>query len=101
MRKGGAWRVGSPARPKSGNIDPGRVDLVDEDGWHRSERSRAVTDWERVVHDYGPMVFGTAWRILGHTADTEDVVQEVFLEACRLRAKQDVRSWGGLLHRLA
>jgi RNA polymerase sigma-70 factor (ECF subfamily) len=46
------------------------------------------------------MVFGTAWRILGHTADTEDVVQEVFLEAFRLRG-YEVRHWGGLLRRLA
>src|SRR5258705_5955385 len=46
------------------------------------------------------MVFGTAWRILGHAADTEDVVQEVFLEAYRLRG-YEVRHWGGLLRRLA
>jgi RNA polymerase sigma-70 factor (ECF subfamily) len=47
------------------------------------------------------MVFGTAWRVLGHTADTEDVVQEVFLEAHRLGQAQPVRHWGGLLRRLA
>src|SRR5262245_15955459 len=46
------------------------------------------------------MVYGTAWRILGHAADTEDVVQDVFLEALRLRASE-VRHWGGLLRRLA
>jgi RNA polymerase sigma-70 factor (ECF subfamily) len=46
-------------------------------------------------------VFGTAWRILGHAADTEDVVQDVFLEAHRLRAAGPVRHWGGLLRRLA
>jgi RNA polymerase sigma-70 factor, ECF subfamily len=45
------------------------------------------------------MVFGTAWRILGHTADTEDVVQEVFLAAHRMR--NQVRHWPALLHRLA
>jgi RNA polymerase sigma-70 factor, ECF subfamily len=45
------------------------------------------------------MVFGTAWRILGHTADTEDVVQEVFLAAHRLR--DHVRHWPALLRRLA
>jgi RNA polymerase sigma-70 factor (ECF subfamily) len=60
-----------------------------------------VTDWDRIVLSYGPMVFGAAWRILGHAADTEDVVQEVFLEAYRLRAAGRVRHLGGLLRRLA
>ncbi len=60
-----------------------------------------MTDWNRMVHDHGPRVFGTAWRILGHAADTEDVVQEVVLEAYRLRAVQPVRHWAGLLCRLA
>ncbi len=60
-----------------------------------------MTDWDHLVREHGPMVFGTAWRILGHAADTEDVVQEVFLEAYRLRADGSVRHWGGLLRRLA
>jgi RNA polymerase sigma-70 factor (ECF subfamily) len=59
-----------------------------------------LTDWERMVREHGPMVFGTAWRILGHAADTEDVVQDVFLEAYRLRAGT-VRCWPALLRRLA
>lgn len=60
-----------------------------------------MTDWDRLVREHGPMVFGAAWRILGHAADTEDVVQDVFLEAYKLRATQPVRHWGGLLRRLA
>jgi RNA polymerase sigma-70 factor (ECF subfamily) len=54
-----------------------------------------------MVREHGPMVFGTAWRILGHAADTEDVVQDVFLEAYRLRAAEPVRCWPALLRRLA
>jgi RNA polymerase sigma-70 factor (ECF subfamily) len=61
----------------------------------------AVTDWERIVREHGPMVFGTAWRILGHAADTEDVVQDVFLEVFRLRADGSVRSWPGYLRKMA
>jgi RNA polymerase sigma-70 factor (ECF subfamily) len=61
----------------------------------------SVTDWERIVREHGPMVFGTAWRILGHAADTEDVVQEVFLEVFRLRADGSVRSWAGYLRKMA
>ena len=60
-----------------------------------------MTDWDSIIRAHGPMVFGTAWRILGHAADTEDVVQEVFLEAFRLRGVDVVRHWGGLLRRLA
>jgi RNA polymerase sigma-70 factor (ECF subfamily) len=60
-----------------------------------------VTDWDRIVGDYGPLVFGTAWRILGHAADTEDVVQEVFLQVHQLQRTRPVRNWGGLLRRLA
>jgi len=58
-------------------------------------------NWNRIVHEHGPLVFGTAWRILGHTADAEDVCQDVFLEAHRLRQGQPIRNWGGFLRRLA
>lgn len=60
-----------------------------------------MTSWEQIVENYGRMVFQTAWRILGHQADTEDVVQEVFLEVYRLRARLTVQSWPGLLRRIA
>jgi RNA polymerase sigma-70 factor (ECF subfamily) len=58
-------------------------------------------DWDALVSRLGPAVFRTAWRVLGHAADAEDVTQEVFLEAYRLRRGRDVRSWPGLLRRLA
>jgi RNA polymerase sigma-70 factor, ECF subfamily len=60
-----------------------------------------VTDWERVVREHGPRVFGMAWRILGHAADAEDVVQEVFLQAHQLQRTKPVQHWGAFLHRLA
>ena len=60
-----------------------------------------MTDWDRIVREHGPLVFGTAWRILGHVADTEDVVQEVFLQVYRMQATQPVRHWAGLLRQLA
>ena len=60
-----------------------------------------MTDWDRLVREHGPAVFGTAWRILGHAADTEEVVQEVFLEAYRLRQAQPVKRWSGILRSLA
>ena len=60
-----------------------------------------MTDWDRIVREYGPLVFATAWRILGHAADTEDVVQEVFLQVHQLQQTHAVRHWPGLLRRLA
>jgi RNA polymerase sigma-70 factor (ECF subfamily) len=60
-----------------------------------------VTDWDRIVREYGPLVFATAWRILGHTADTEDTVQEVFLQVHQMQRTDSVRHWPGLLRRLA
>jgi RNA polymerase sigma-70 factor, ECF subfamily len=60
-----------------------------------------VTDWDRIVSAHGPTVFATAFRILGNAADAEDVVQDVFLQAYGLRPEVTVRSWPGLLRRLA
>ena len=60
-----------------------------------------MTDWDRIVRDYGPLVFATAWRILGHAADTEDTVQEVFLQVHQMLRTHAVRHWPGLLRRLA
>ncbi len=60
-----------------------------------------MTDWDRIVREHGPMVFATAWRILGHAADAEDVVQEVFLQVHQLQQAGPVRYWVGLLRRLA
>lgn len=60
-----------------------------------------MSDWDGLVREHGPVVFGTAWRILGHAADTEDVVQDVFIEADRIRQTRQVRHWGALLRRLA
>jgi RNA polymerase sigma-70 factor (ECF subfamily) len=54
-----------------------------------------------MVSVYGPVVFGTAWRILGRTGDAEGVVQEVFLQAYQLQQEQPVRCWEALLRRLA
>ncbi|MFQ3648730.1 MAG: sigma-70 family RNA polymerase sigma factor [Gemmataceae bacterium] len=64
-------------------------------------QERPLTDWDRLVRDYGPMVFRTAWRILGHNADTEDVVQEVFLQAHQMAQSEPIRSWEAILRRLA
>lgn len=60
-----------------------------------------MVDWEALLDEYGPMVFRISWRILGHAADVEDNVQEVFLGAYRICQKEEVRHWPALLRRLA
>lgn len=60
-----------------------------------------MVDWEAIIRTHGPMAFDTAWRVLGHAADTEDAVQDAFMEAFRLHRQQQVRNWGGLLRQLA
>src|SRR5262245_23268551 len=60
-----------------------------------------LTDWESIVRIHSPMAFATAWRLLGHTADAEDVVQESLLDAFRLHESTAVANWGGLLRQLA
>jgi RNA polymerase sigma-70 factor, ECF subfamily len=59
-----------------------------------------LPDWESIVRTHGPMAFDTAWRLLGHVADTEDVVQEALLDAFRLHGREPVGNWGALLRHL-
>lgn len=40
-----------------------------------------MTPWNQIVREHGPPTYRTAWRILQHAQDCEDVLQEVFLEA--------------------
>ena len=58
-------------------------------------------DWQSIVRTHGPMAFDTAWRLLGSTDDTEDVVQEAFLDALQLHRRQSVDNWGAILRHLA
>jgi RNA polymerase sigma-70 factor (ECF subfamily) len=60
-----------------------------------------LTDWTAIVRVHGPSAFATAWRILGNVSDTEDAVQEAFLDALRLGRRQTVENWGALLRHLA
>jgi RNA polymerase sigma-70 factor (ECF subfamily) len=60
-----------------------------------------MNDWERIVREHGPAVFATAWRILGHAAETEEVVQEVFQQAREATRGQEVPCTEVLLRRLA
>lgn len=58
-------------------------------------------DWQVVVEEYGPLVWRTAYRLLGNQADAGDCFQEAFLTALELSRRQSVRNLPGLLVRLA
>ncbi|HWB08076.1 MAG TPA: sigma-70 family RNA polymerase sigma factor [Pirellulales bacterium] len=58
-------------------------------------------DFNTLVDSHGRAVYAAAWRILGHQADTQDVVQEVFLEAFQRFADERIEHWPALLRRLA
>jgi RNA polymerase sigma-70 factor (ECF subfamily) len=64
-------------------------------------RSLQVHDWQVIVKDYGPTVWQTAYRLLGNHADAADCFQDTFLAAFELARTQPVRSFPGLLVRLA
>lgn len=60
-----------------------------------------MTDWRRIVSRHGPVVWRTAYRLLGAHADAADCFQEAFLAALKLSRRQRVRNWAALLQTLA
>ena len=62
-----------------------------------------ISAWtaEQVFHAYAPRVYSVAMRMLGNTADAEDVTQEVLLQVVRklgtFRGKSSLATW---LHRV-
>lgn len=60
-----------------------------------------LPDWDRIVDKHANHVFRVAMRILSCVQDAEDVSQDVFTEAFRLRQVGRVQNWAGLLVRLA
>jgi RNA polymerase sigma-70 factor (ECF subfamily) len=62
---------------------------------------KLADDWQTIVTEYGPLVWRTAYRLLGNHADTADCFQETFLAALQVSQRQPVRNVSGLLVRLA
>jgi RNA polymerase sigma-70 factor (ECF subfamily) len=60
-----------------------------------------LTDWGTILRTHGPMAFEAAWRILGNASDTEDAVQDAFVDALRIHRRETVANWGALLRHLA
>ena len=60
-----------------------------------------MTDWSDLAGRFGPLVWKTAYRLLGNDADAADCFQETFLAAVGVWRREEVRNWQGLLRRLA
>lgn len=60
-----------------------------------------MPDWNQILDKYGRVVWKQALRMLGNETDAADCYQTVMLEAFELSQRQQVRSWPGLLKRLA
>lgn len=56
--------------------------------------------WEEIVNQHGPPAYRTAWRILRHPEDCEDVLQDVFLEAHQWFVAGKVQHWRTFLSRM-
>jgi RNA polymerase sigma-70 factor (ECF subfamily) len=59
-----------------------------------------VKNWQEIVKEHGPSAYQAAWRILGHTQDCEDVLQEVFIEAYKFFVAGKVQSPKAFLYRM-
>ena len=66
-----------------------------------TEGCTPVIEWPAIVREHGPIVWKTAYRLLGHDADAADCFQETFLSAMDVARRQQVENWPGLLKRLA
>jgi RNA polymerase sigma-70 factor (ECF subfamily) len=60
-----------------------------------------MVEWDIVIEKHGPMVWRTAYRLLGNADDAEDCLQETFLAAVTFSERQRVRSWPSVLRYLA
>lgn len=58
-------------------------------------------DWQVIVKRHGPIVWRTAYRLLGNYADAADCFQETFVCALQVSQRQRVRNFAALLARLA
>ena len=60
-----------------------------------------VIDWQVIIKKHGPVVWQTAYRLLGNHADAADCFQETFVSALEFCRRQRVRNFSALLARLA
>jgi RNA polymerase sigma-70 factor (ECF subfamily) len=60
-----------------------------------------MPDWPEILSLEGPIVWQTAYKILGNRADAEECFQETFLTALEVSRREPVQCWRALLQRVA
>lgn len=60
-----------------------------------------MTDWLEIVRQHGPLVWRTAYRLLGNEPDANDCFQDTFVSAVKLSRRENFRSWAAVLKRIA
>lgn len=58
-------------------------------------------DWQLIVDEHGPMVWGTIFRILGQEAEAQDCYQNVLMEAFENSKGKAIDNWPGMLRWMA
>ena len=61
--------------------------------------SDSTMDWEQMVRENARAMLRLAMRVVGSSAEAEELVQEAFLKAYQYQQREKVKNWGGLLHR--
>jgi RNA polymerase sigma-70 factor, ECF subfamily len=56
---------------------------------------------EDIVRRYAPLVWATVFRLLNHHADASDCFQQTFIAALEMGRKEKIRTWEGMLKRIA
>ena len=59
-----------------------------------------MADWQDIVHQHSPLVWRTAYRILGNSEDAADCFQDAFLTAMLLSRRESVKNWPAMLRQL-
>ena len=60
-----------------------------------------MVDWTQLVHEHGPLVWQTVYRLVGHGPDAADCFQNTFIAAMQLARREAVLHWPAMLKRLA
>ena len=60
-----------------------------------------MLNWDNIVALNGPLVWRTAYRLVGCEADAADCYQEAFAAALSISRRESVRNWPALLQKLA
>lgn len=58
-------------------------------------------DWPGIIRLQGPLVWKTAYRLVGNAEDANDCFQETFADAVRQSQRQVVDNWPGFLVQIA